>query len=117
MLGLDFDEKKINEQDSLIPNSTLTTTRTIIEIPTKANVDNLRDENEQTRRRLGLAISGESNDSAKNNHSNNFFDNELANITSITIKRDSISINDLAKNIYRWSTRGKHYFNIYPIAG
>ena len=40
MLRLDPDEKlKLDEQDSIIPNSTLTSPKTTKEIPTKSYVD------------------------------------------------------------------------------
>ena len=41
MLSLDPDEKlKLDEQDSSVPNSTLTLPKTIIKLPTKSKVDN-----------------------------------------------------------------------------
>ena len=62
LLRLDPDEKlKLDEQDSIILNSTLTSPKTVIEIPTKTYIDSLHDENERSRRDLGLDFYDESN--------------------------------------------------------
>ena len=57
----------LNNQDSMILNSSLTSPKTIIEIPTKAYVDGLHDENERNRRDLGIDFYDESSDLVKNN--------------------------------------------------
>ena len=50
MLRLDPDEKlKLDKQDSIILNSTLTSPKTIIEIPTKASVDSLSENDRKGR--------------------------------------------------------------------
>ena len=68
LLILDPDEKlELDEQGSIIPNSTLTTSKTVTEIPTKAYVDSLNDKNEWSRRDLGLDFYAESADLVKNN--------------------------------------------------
>ena len=55
LLRLDPSETlDLDNQDSIILNSSLTEPKTIIEIPTKAYFDGLHDENEQSRRDLGL---------------------------------------------------------------
>ena len=55
LLRLDPDEKlKLDEQNSILLNSSLTSPRTILEIPTKSYVDSLHGENERSRRDLGL---------------------------------------------------------------
>ena len=55
-LRLDPDEKlNLGEQDSVIPNSTLTSLNTIIELPTKLYVDNLH-ENRRNRRDLSIVF-------------------------------------------------------------
>ena len=46
LLSLDPDEKsKLDEQNSIILNSTLTSPKTIIELPTKSYVDSLHESN------------------------------------------------------------------------
>ena len=66
MLRLDPDEKlDLNNQDSIILNSTLTSPKTIIEIPTKSYIDSLHEENERSRRDLGTDFYDESNDLVK----------------------------------------------------
>ena len=50
LLRINPDDKLgLNEQDSIVPNSTLTLPKTIIELPTKSYVDSLHDENEKNR--------------------------------------------------------------------
>ena len=62
LLRLDPDEKsKLDEQDSLIPNSTLTTPKTIKEIPTKSYVDSLHEIN-RNRRVLSSVFNDQDND-------------------------------------------------------
>ena len=55
LLRLDPNETlDLDNQDSIILNSSLTEPKTIIEIPTRAYIDGLHDENERSRRDLGL---------------------------------------------------------------
>ena len=54
------------------------------EVITKAYVDQFYQENERTRRNLGINFYNESNDIVKNNQDNNFNNNKLTNINSIT---------------------------------
>ena len=64
---LDLDEQiKLDEQDSIIPNSALTSTKAIIEIPTKSYVDSLH---ESSRNRRDLL-------SVFNDQDNEFDDNK-----------------------------------------
>ena len=63
LLRLDPDEKLIlNEQYSIFLNSSLTSPQTIIEIPTKTYIDSLHEENERSRRGLGIDFYDESSD-------------------------------------------------------
>ena len=88
LLRLDSNEKlDLDNQDAIILNSTLTSPKTIIETPTKSYIDSLHEENERSRRNLGLAFYEESNELVKNNQDNDFNDNKLTNIDSITINR------------------------------
>ena len=58
------------------------------EVITKSYVDQFHQENERTRRDVGLDFYDESNDLVKNNQDNNFNDNKLTNINSITINNN-----------------------------
>ena len=96
-LRLDPDETlDLDNQDSIILNSTLTSPKTKIEIPTKAYIDKLHDENERSRRDLGLDFRDESSDLLKNNQDNDLNDNKLINLDSVTVNRNPLSDNELA---------------------
>ena len=71
------------------------------EIITKAYVDQFHQENERSRRDLGIDFYDESNDLVKNNKDNDFNDNKLTNIDAITVNRNASSDNELSnkKNI------------------
>ena len=58
------------------------------EVITKAYVDQFHQENEGSRRDLGIDFYDESNDLVENNQDNDFNDNKLTNINSISIKND-----------------------------
>ena len=101
LLRLDSNEKlELDKQDSIILNSTLTDPVTIIEIPTKAYIDSLHEENERSRRDLGIDFYDESSDLVKNNQDNNFNDNKLTNLDSITINRNPNSDNEVSNKKY-----------------
>ena len=86
LLRLDPDEKlKLVEQDSIVLNSTLTSPKTIIEIPTKAYNDGLHQGNGRSRRDLGIDFYDESNDLVKNNENNTLNDNILTNLDSVQV--------------------------------
>ena len=101
LLRLHPDEKlDLDNQDSITLNSTLTDPITTIEIPTKAYIDSLHEENERSRRDLGIDFYDESNDLVKNNQDNDFNDNKLTNIDSVTINRNPILDNELSNKKY-----------------
>ena len=101
LLRLDPDEiLDLDNQDYIILNSTLTTPKTVIEIPTKAYIDNLHEENERSRRDLGIDFYDESNDLVKDIQENDFNDNKLINIDSITVNREPNSDNELPNKKY-----------------
>ena len=58
------------------------------EVITKAYVDQFHQENERSRRDLGINFYNESNNLVKNNQDNDFNDNNLININSITINNN-----------------------------
>ena len=66
LLRLDPHEKlDLDNQESIILNSTLKFLKTVIEIPTKAYIDSLHEENERSRRDVGIDFYDESNDLVK----------------------------------------------------
>ena len=89
LLRLDPNEiLDLNNQDSILLNSTLNNLKTIIELPTKAYIDGLHDQNERSRRNLGIDFYDESDNLVKNNQNNNFNNNIISNIQSIEINND-----------------------------
>ena len=82
--------------DSILVNSALTSPKKVIEIPTKAYIDSLHEENERSRGDLGLDFQDEADDLVKNNQDNNFNDNKLTNIDPITSNRKPTSDDELS---------------------
>ena len=70
---------------------------TMIEIPTKAHIDSLHEENERSRRDLGLNFYDESSDLVKSNQINDINDNMILNVRIIQIN-DEASSDDHALN-------------------
>ena len=70
------------------------------EVITKAYVDQFHQENERSRRDLGINFYNETNDLLKNNQDNDLNDNKLTNLDSITVNRNPSSDNDLSKKKY-----------------
>ena len=77
---------KLDEQDSRVLNSTSTSPKTVIELPTKSYVDSLHEIN---RNRLDLS-------SVFNDQDNEFVNNKITNLDSITVNRHPSSANELA---------------------
>ena len=101
LLRLDPNETlDLNNQESIILNSTLTDPKTIIEIPTKAYIDSLHEENERSRRDLGIVFYIESDDLVKNNQTNNFNDNIILNVNSIQINDDPSDNSHAVNKLY-----------------
>ena len=70
------------------------------EIITKAYVDQFRQENERSRRDLGIDFYNESNNLVKNNQNNDFNNNKLTNINSITINNNPTDDNHVSNEKY-----------------
>ena len=70
------------------------------ELITKAYVDLFHQENERSRRDLGIDFYNESNDIVKNNQDNDFNDNKLTNINSITINNNPTDDNHVSNKKY-----------------
>ena len=96
MLRLDPDEKlNLDKQDSIIPNSTLTSPKMIIEIPTKAYIDGLHEKNERSRRDSGIDFYDESNTLVRFNQTlQNYLKVSPGNDTYNLTKYDRIKITD-----------------------
>ena len=77
------------DQNSIVLNSTLTSPKTIIEIPTLEYVDSLS-ENVGNRRDLLIVF----------NDRDTEFDNKLTNLDSIKVKRNASSDNELSNKKY-----------------
>ena len=91
LLRIDSDEKiKLDEQNSIVLNSSLTSPKTIIELPTKSSVDSLQ---ESSRKRRDLS-------SVFNDQDNEFDNNKLTNLNSITVIRNPTADNEVANKKY-----------------
>ena len=86
-----------NNQDNDFNNNNLTNINSITlntqavndnQVITKAYVDQFHDDNERNRRDVGLSFYNEEVDLVKNNQDNNFNDNKLTNINSISINNN-----------------------------
>ena len=107
-----IDELSLNryKQDKDFNNNNLTNINSITlnnqaanddQVITKAYVDQFHNDNEKTRQNLGLDFYDESSDSQENKQENDFNDNKLSNIDSITVNRNPTSDNEISnkKNI------------------
>ena len=81
---------KLDERGSILPNSTLTSPKTIIELPIKSYVDSLHEIN-RNRRDLSSVF---------NDQDIEFDNNKLTNLDSITVNGKPSSNNDLANKKY-----------------
>ena len=70
------------------------------QVITKAYVDQFHQENERSRRDLGRDFYNEASDLVKNNQVNDFNDNKLTNLDSITVNRAPTSDNELSNKNY-----------------
>ena len=100
-----------NNQDNDFNNYNLTNTKSVTfkkkqaengnEVITKAYVDQFHQENERSRRDLGLSFYNEKVDLVKFNQDNGFNDNKLTNLDSITVIRNPNLDNELSKKTCR----------------
>ena len=88
-LGPD-EQKKLDEQDSVTPNSALTSPKTIVELSTKSYVDSLH---ESSRNRRDLS-------SVFNDQDNEFDNNKLTNLDSFTVNANPSSDDKLSNKKY-----------------
>ena len=94
-----------NNQDNDFNNNNLTNINSITlntqavndnQVITKSYVDQFHQENENSRRDLGIGFYDESNDLVENNQDNDFNDNKLTNINSITINNNPTDSNHVS---------------------
>ena len=83
-------------------NSITLNTQAVIDnqVITKAYVDQFDQENERSRRDLGIDFYDESSDLVKNNQDNDLNDNKLTNINSITINNNPTDDNHVSNKKY-----------------
>ena len=86
----------LDEQDSFFHNSTLTSPKMIIELPSKSYTDSSHEENEGNRKDLGIDFYDESNELVKNDQDIDFNDNKLTNIDSVTVNRNPTADNEVS---------------------
>ena len=79
---IDFNDNKLKNINSITLNTQAVNDN---EVVTKSYVDQFHNDNERSRRDLGIDFYNESNILVKNNQDNNFNDYKLTNIISITI--------------------------------
>ena len=70
------------------------------EVITKAYVDQFNQENERTRRDVGLDFYNESSNLVKNNQDNDLNDKKLTNLDSVTVNRNPTSDNEVSNKKY-----------------
>ena len=97
-----------NNQDNDFNNNNLTNINSITlntqavndnQVITKAYVDQFHQENERSRRDVGLDFYDESSDLVKNNQDNDLNDKKLTTLDSITIIRNPILDNEVSNKI------------------
>ena len=70
------------------------------EVITKAYVDQFHQQNERSRRDLGIDFYDESSDLVKNNQDKDLIDNKLTNLDSVQVNRNPTSDNELSNKKY-----------------
>ena len=78
---------------------------------TKAYVDQLHQENERSRRDVGLDFYNDTSDLVKNIQDSDFNDNKLTNIDSITVNRNPVYDNELTCKLYVDNQLNNKYFS------
>ena len=94
---IDFNDNKLTNINSITLNQQAENDNHVI---TKAYVDQFHQENERSRRDLGIDFYNESSDLVKNNQDNNFNDKNLSNINSITINNNPSDDNHVCNKNY-----------------
>ena len=93
----DFNNNNLTNINSITLNTQAENDNQVI---TKAYVDQFHQEDERSRRDLGIDFYDESSDIVKNNQDNDLNDNKLTNINSITIKNNPTDDNHVSNEKY-----------------
>ena len=88
----DFDNNNLTNINKITLNKQAVNDNQVI---TKAYVDQFRQENERSRRDLGIDFYDEPSDLVKNNKDNNLKDNKLTNLDSLVVNREPSSDNEI----------------------
>ena len=94
---IDFNDVKLENINTITLNKPAENDNEVI---TKAYVDQFYQENERSRRDLGIDFYNESNDLVKNNQDNDFNDYKFTNLDSIQVNRKPISDIELSTKKY-----------------
>ena len=94
---IDFNDVKLENINTITLNKQAENDNEVI---TKAYVDRFHQDNERSRRDLGIDFYNESNDLVKNNQDNDFNDYKFTNLDSIQVNRNPISDNELSTKKY-----------------
>ena len=95
--NIDFGYYNLTNINSITLNTQAQNDNQVI---TKAYVDQFHQENERSRRDIGLDFYNESSELVKNNQDNDFNDNKLTNIDSIKVNRNPILDNEVSNKKY-----------------
>ena len=95
-------DKDISKYNLTNVNSITLNTQAVYDnqVITKSYVDQIHQENERSKRDVGLGFYDESNDLVKNNQDIDFDNIKLTNLDSVTINRDPSADNELANKKY-----------------
>ena len=94
---IDFNNNNLTNINGITLNTQAVNDNQVI---TKAFVDQIHRENEQSRRDLGKDFYDETSDFVKNNQDNDLIDKKLTNLDSITMNRDPKLDNDFSNKKY-----------------
>ena len=94
---IDFNDVKLENINTITLNKQAENDNEVI---TKAYVDRFHQDNERSRRDLGIDFYNESNDLVKNNQDNDLNDYKFTNLDSIQVNRKPISDNELSTKKY-----------------
>ena len=94
---IDFNDVKLENINTITLNKRAENDNEVI---TKAYVDRFHQDNERSRRDLGIDFYNESNDLVKNNQDNDLNDYKFTNLDSIQVNRNPISDNELSTKKY-----------------
>ena len=95
--NIDFDNNNLTNINSI---TLITQAVNDNQVINKAYVDQFHQENERSRRDVGIDFFNESNDLVKNNQDNDLKDKKLTKVDSITVNRNPTSDNEISNKKY-----------------